>query len=238
MITDLKQLWQEAFSEPAEGFFAKGFCADRFRRLYTQDQLAGAVYCFDVTCKGRKYAYLYGLATAKTLRGKGFGKRLMHHTHAQLRRCGYSGVILVPGEKSLFDYYAKMGYQNLCGIREFSCDAQGNTTVRTLRPEEYAKMRTALVPEGSVLQEGKCLLYLGSFASFWAGEGWLLCGHVVKDTLYVQEFLGDSALAPAITAALGAKKGLFRTPGTDRPFAMYYPLTHAPKPKYFGIAMD
>ena len=238
MITDLKRLWQEAFSEPGDTFFSTGFSAGCFRRLYAKDLLAGAVYWFDVTCNGRKYAYIYGLATAKALRGQGFGKRLMHQTHQQLRRCGYDGAILVPADKKLFDYYGKMGYRHLCSIGEFSCSAEGIVPAKSISAEEYAALRKAHLPAGSVLQEGKILRYLASYACFWTGDGWLLCGSIVNDTLYVQEFWGDPSLAPAITAAVGAKKGLFRTPGTGRPFAMYYPLTDAPKPKYLGIAMD
>lgn len=238
MITDLKQLWQEAFSEPGDQFFAVGFSRERYCCLYTRDQLAGAVYWFDVTCEGKKYAYIYGLATAKNLRNQGYGKRLMHQTQEQLRRCGYDGIILVPADKGLFDYYAKMGYENLCGVEEFSCDAQGGLPIRSVQPEEYAHLRKDLLPKGGVLQEGKLLRYLASYASFWAGDGWLLCGYIMNDTLYVQEFLGDRTLASAITAAVGAKKGCFRIPGTGRPFAMYYSLNSGEKPNYFGIAMD
>ena len=66
----------------------------------------------------------------------------------------------------------------------------------------------------------------------------MLCGLIHENKLYVQEFWGDPDLAPAITASLGAKEGFFRMRGNGRPFAMYYPLTDAPKPTYFGIAMD
>ena len=233
MITDLKALWQEAFQESGDAFFENGFSQERFRRLYGKDGLACAVYWFDVDYKDQKYAYIYGLATAKAYRNQGYGKRLMNQTHQQLRRQGYAGVILVPASQELFTYYEKMGYTNLCSVTEFTCTAAGSTPVKSLTGKEYCALR----PQGAVNQES-CLSYLQSYASFWAGEGWMLCGYLQENKLYVQEFLGDPDFAPAITAVLGAKEGFFRMPGNGRPFAMYYPLTDAPKPNYFGIAMD
>ena len=233
MITDLKALWQEAFRESGDGFFENGFSQDRFRRLYGKDGLAGAVYWFDASWDGRKYAYIYGLATAKVYRNQGYGKRLMNQTHQQLRRQGYAGVILVPASRELFGYYEKLGYSDLCSVEEFTCAAAGNTPVKSLTGKEYFSLR----PQDAVNQE-TCLSYLQSYASFWTGEGWMLCGSIHENKLYVQEFWGDPDLAPAITASLGAKEGFFRIPGNGRPFAMYYPLTDAPKPTYFGIAMD
>ena len=233
MITDLKALWQEAFRESGDGFFENGFSQDRFRRLYGKDGLAGAVYWFDVTWEGRKYAYIYGLATAKAYRNQGYGKRLMNQTHQQLRRQGYAGVILVPASRELFGYYEKLGYSDLCYVEEVTCAAAGNTPVKSLTGKEYFSLR----PQDAVNQE-TCLSYLQSYASFWTGEGWMLCGLIHENKLYVQEFWGDPDLAPAITASLGAKEGFFRMRGNGRPFAMYYPLTDAPKPTYFGIAMD
>lgn len=241
MITDLKKLWLEAFEDPAEvvdGFFGTGFSSDRCRRLYANDRLACALYWFDVFLDNRKLAYIYGVATDKQMRSQGYGRRLMHHAHQQLKRQGYSGAVLVPGNAGLFAFYEKLGYKTCCKISEFSCQASSPVPVRQLDLCQFALARRKKLPKGSVLQEGATLSFLNTYYRFWAGEDWVLAGTVTQGTLYVQEFLGDAALAPAITAALGAQKGRFRTPGTDRPFAMHYGFDDAPAPKYFGLAMD
>ena len=45
--------------------------------------------------------------------------------------------------------------------------------------------------------------------------------------------------APEIVQALGYNKGTFQSLGTQRAFAMYFPLTkNKTAPKYFGFAFD
>ena len=81
--------------------------------------------------------------------------------------------------------------------------------------------------------------FLHTQAEFYGGEGFLLAGTVDKDLLIAQEFLGDAAAAPGILKTLGIQKGCFRTPGNEKPFAMYYPLSEGKvTPAYFGIALD
>lgn len=241
MTTDLKALWQEAFGDPpvfVDNFFATGYSPERCRYIYTSEQLACALYWFDVYQDGRKLAYLYAVATAKSLQNKGYCRRLLQHTHQQLKRQGYSGALLVPGDERLLAFYQKLGYRVCSSVREFTCDAGGSIDLRCISPQEYAGLRKKLLPAGGVTQTGALLDFMRTFCSFWAGDGWLLAGSIQQGVLQVQEFLGDAGLAPAITAALGAKTGSFRTPGTERPFAMYYALEDTPAPAYFGLALD
>ena len=112
MTTELKQLWMEAFGDSGEfvdKFFETGFSQKRCRCIYTEQQLACALYWFDVYEGGRKFAYIYAVATAKPLQGKGYCRRLLHHTHQQLKRQGYSGALLVPGDERLLAFYQKLG---------------------------------------------------------------------------------------------------------------------------------
>ena len=54
--------------------------------------------------------------------------------------------------------------------------------------------------------------------------------------LYTQEILGNTALCSQILCALVAQTGSFRTPGEEKPFAMYYPLQeNCPVPGYLGF---
>ena len=241
MTTDFKDLWIEAFGDSrsfVDNFFATGFSPERCRYIRTEQQLACALYWFDVTCAGEKLAYLYAVATAKNLQNKGYCRRLLHHTHQQLKRQGYTGALLVPGDERLLHFYRKLGYRVCSCVREFTCHADGAIPLRCIPKSEYAALRNKFLPANAVVQTGPTLDFLSTFCSFFTGDGWLLAGSIHQGVLQVQEFLGDSRFAPSITATLGAKIGHFRTPGTEKPFAMYYPLQDAPAPQYFGLALD
>ena len=74
---ELRALWQEAFGDDdafLEHFFTYGFAPDRCRCVTVDGKLAAALYWFDCSFQGKPLAYLYGVATFKAHRGKGFCK--------------------------------------------------------------------------------------------------------------------------------------------------------------------
>ena len=241
-IPRLLSLWKECFGDGdafLDLFFTSAFSQDRCRCIEVDGQAAAALYWFDCEFEGRKLAYIYAVATGKAFRWQGICAALMADTHALLTKSGYAGAILVPGDEGLFRMYGKMGYS--------VCSHMGETTVvagekpvelRQISPEEYAALRRKLLPQGGVIQEGENLAFLEKLTQFYAGEGFVFCASLEDGKLTVPEFLGDISAAPGILAALGAREGTFRHPGKERPFAMYYPLSEAPAPGYFGLAFD
>jgi hypothetical protein len=142
----------------------------------------------------------------------------------------------VPSEESLFDFYGKIGYRTATAIGEFTAQ-RGNTPValRKIDAECYVNLRKRYLPKNSVEQGMEALALL----DLYAGEDFLLAANVRENTLYAQELLGNTAVAPGILAALNLPYGNFRTPGEDRPFAMFLPLQeNCPVPSYFGLAQD
>ena len=242
-IPVLKQLWQEAFGDPAstiDAFFATGFSSDRCHILLQAEEPVSALYWFDCCLEGKKLAYLYAVATRKAHRGKGLGTRLMEETHGILRNKGYAGCIQVPACQALRTWYGSLGYRTATTVGTFTCHA-GNTPapLREITAAEYARLRKTYLPVGGVIQEGVALDYLQTLEHFYAGENWLLAASFENGTLTAQEFLGDSKVAPAILRALNCAEGRFRAPGTDKPFAMFLPLAEdCPLPAYFGLALD
>lgn len=238
----LRLLWKQAFGDSEaflDSFFSAGFSPDRCRQLTLDGKLAAALYWFDCIWEGKPIAYLYAVATDPAYRGRGLCRALMEDTHRHLLSLGYSGTILVPGSPALFRLYEKLGYRTCSHIREFTCDAAAPIPLRPIDAAEYAALRRALLPPGGVRQEGPPLAFLQTQASFYAGPNFLLCASLDGNTLTVPELLGSASAAPGITAALGAHRGRFRTPGTDKPFAMYHSLTSATKsPAYFALALD
>ncbi len=240
-VSALRALWKEAFEDSdafLDTFFSSAFSPQHCRCVFLQGQIGAMLYWFDCQCGGEKLAYLYAVATAKTFRGKGLCHALMEGTQLLLAEQGYAGVILVPGEQTLFGFYEKMGYSTFGGIREFSCTTGSHAaTLRPIDVEEYAQLRRAYLPKGSVLQEGQTLTFLQTQAQFYAGDDFILVATKEGNRIFIPELLGNSAAAPNIVCALGVEKGDFRTPG-NQSFAMYHPLSQTQPPAYFGLALD
>lgn len=240
-ISGLRRLWQEAFGDTdafLDGFFDAAWSQSRSRCVILDGEVAAALYWFDCQCRGKKIAYLYAVATDRKHRGKGLCRALMGDTHAYLRENGYSGAVLVPAE-GLFAMYESMGYRVCGSVQEFSCKkAEMPVSLRQIGAEEYARLRKGYLSEGGVVQEGENLAFLSTFAQFYAGEDFLLCGTVQNAAFYCQELLGNIRSAPAILKALGCAEGNFRAPGSEKPFAMYLPFDDALPPTYFGLAFD
>lgn len=237
-------LWQEAFGDSdafLESFFRSAFSVSRARCALIDGKLAGALYWFDCQCNGERVAYIYAVATASAYRGQGICRALMEHTHDALRKQGYIGAVLVPGDDGLFEMYRKMGYQTCGYVREIRCDAkEGNLSLVSIDRSEYATLRRQYLPVGGVVQERENLEFLEAQASFYRGDDFLLACQKNERHLRGIELLGNVEHLPQIVHALGCETGAFRTVGqtADRPFAMYCALQNKPMPTYFGLAFD
>ena len=243
MIADLRRLWQDAFANSdsfTDLFFAVGYSPERCHFIKENGIPVSALYWFDCLLKGHRLAYLYGVATLKSHRGHGLAAQLLQQTHEILRTQGYSGVVLVPEEGALFDYYQKFGYRAVTTVAEFSCDA-GDTSLplRQIDATEYAHLRDRLLPMDGVIHSGVILDFLVGYCKLYAGDDFLLAAEFIDGHLIAQELLGNVDAAPGIVKSLDCVRGHFRTPGNDRNFAMFLPLTaNCPIPTYFGLALD
>ncbi len=235
-IPQLRQLWQEAFGDTdafLDIFYETAYAPERCMCVTVDGAVAAAAYWF--SCG--QYAYIYAVATAKQHQGKGLCHALMGKIHADLLQQGFSGAILVPGDEGLRRFYGGMGYENFGGIRNFSQEAGAPVALRKLNATEFATLRRQYLPAGGVVQEGENLAFLSQWAEFYAGNDFLLTATRDGDTLRGLELLGNANAASGILAALGAKRGHFRAPGSE-PFAMCRPLTQENPPTYFGFAFD
>ena len=243
-IPALRALWQEAFGDTdafLDIFFKTAFHPGRCRVIFEGERALAALYWFDCTYGGKQVAYIYAVATAESHRGQGLCRNLMADTHRYLTALGYECALLVPGSKSLFEMYEKMGYIVGSSIRELYSEAgSGDLLLYEIDKNEDARLRKTLVPARSVIQENENLDFLETIAKFYMGHGFLLAAYGEGNTLFGYELLGDVSHAPAIVRTLGFSEGVFRTPGTGRPFAMYYPLIDSgiTPPSYFGFAFD
>ena len=238
----LRALWREAFGDSEEFldlFDKTAFSPDRCRCVIVENDIAAALYWFDCECRGERMAYLYAIATAKAHRGKGLCSALMENTHRHLQALGYVGAIIVPSEKSLFDFYGRLGYTAFGGMGEITCVASAQSVeLWQIDETEYARLRRELLPKDGVLQEKENLHFLKTQASLCAGEDFLLAYRLEGTKLFAIELLGNVKKAPAILTALGASEGRFRIPADESPFAMYRSLGEFSPPAYFALAFD
>ena len=91
----LRALFTEAFHDAwfTELFFDRGYSPDRCFLAAETEVLAG-LHWFDCTLRGRKLAYLYGIATFEAQRGKGIGSRLIQAALKHLEQ-DYDAALLV-----------------------------------------------------------------------------------------------------------------------------------------------
>ena len=240
-LPGLRQLWKEAFGDSdafLDIFFATGFSPYRCRCITDKSNVLAALYWFDCSLSGRKIAYLYAVATARSHRGQGLCRRLMTDVQVLLAETGYAGAVLVPGEESLFDFYGKMGYKTIPCANTFpATPGETPSPVTILSPDAYATLRRRLLPANAVLQEGDNLRFLSEIYTLYGGADWVMAAIADDHTFTAMEFLGNTDAIPGILAALHKPMGIFRTPG-DHPFAMYLPFDNAEAPAYFGLPFD
>lgn len=242
-IPGLRQLWQQAFGDDdafLDKFFEFGFSPDHCRCAVEAGQTAAALYWFDMTCRGRKIAYLYAVATEKSHQNRGLCRVLMADVHEILAQQGYAGTILVPEDEKLAAMYEKMGYRFTCSISQLvSTMGPDTASGHRIDKNEFQRRRAAMLPEGGVQLGEKALDFLDAQVFFYAGADFLMAAVKGRQGLRCLELLGNTAVAPDILNALGLTHGAFRGPGKGRPFAMYRPIDpEAEAPAYFGLAFD
>ena len=240
--SQLRDLWKQAFGDTdafLDCFFEIAYSPNRCRCVYQGDTLAAMLYWFDCSWEGRKLAYLYAVATEKTMQGRGFCRLLLEDTHRHLQALGYAGSILVPRTEDLFAMYEKLGYTTCSYVRNFHCEAGTPIPLEQIGVTEYAQLRRQYLPDNAVVQEGETLALLQTYSAFYTGENLLIAMYVDDGKCTVCELLGASEAAPSIIAALGYTAAKLRTPGQGTPFAMYHSFTEGSSaPGYFGLALD
>ena len=136
--------------------------------------------------------------------------------------------------------YRKLGYEECTTIGEFTCEAaEEAVALHRIDRDAYSAARRSFLPEGGVVQENENIAYLENMAFFYQGTDFLLCARKENRELHAPEILGNTNAAPGILKALNCRKGTFRTPGGDIPFAMCLPFEEGVrKPTYLGLAFD
>ena len=238
MITKLKHLWQQAFgADGMDAFFRTAFDENRWWAITQNGQLISALYWLDYTWRGKKFAYIYAVATDEQFRGQGYGEKLMAQAHKALQAQGYAGAILVPAEAHLVRWYEKQGYETFYRAKKQMVLPGKNIGVQEISAAQYAALRQERMP--NIPQPGKEVYrYFATYGKFYQAEDCLFAAALQGDTAYFQEFLGENQKLPGVISALGAKKGIATLPDAETTFAMCNRFGDCPLPDYFSFALD
>ena len=242
----LTGLFSAVFGDPepvAANIFEKFAGYENVFLAEEEGQVIASLCAVPVTLQGRKGAYYYGVCTRPERRGKGVMTELMDYARSQLLLRGWSFAVLIPASASLFDFYAKRGFQKAFGLREFTRPIRRNLWAQADFDSVTAKgleaLRRRFAPDAVFLNNAGYILVLtdlytlgGTIVSSEDGYGI----YFKKDdqTLdFVELFAeGDRAAEKLMEAArdktgaeqahitLGAQQNLFLGEGVARDYGM------------------
>ena len=121
-IPQLKSLWVEVFNgvdadRSADNFLLRHRPHSCFVKK-EGEQIVSMVFLNPCSWDGVAGYYLYACATLPQFRGKGYMKNLLNAAFEKAQNENAFGLILVPAQPDLFDFYGKCGFQPFSKIAE------------------------------------------------------------------------------------------------------------------------
>lgn len=226
----LKLLWKLCFEDEdwyIDGFFDKCYVPGQAMVLEADGEIRSMLLVFEQTVAGADekmlpFWYVYAFCTHPEGQGRGYGRRLLAWTEEQAKKAGMRGVVMVPGERSLFEFYATLGYQTFCATFERHIVRENVPTlpVADCSPVDYQARRRELLrgrwrveyPEVSANWQARlCADSGGGF--FRVGDG-IAAVERWGGSFVVKELLSDQPerAAQSLLAALDGARALVRTP--------------------------
>lgn len=240
-LEQLLALWQEAFGETKEEalpFFRENFPLCRPFTVKDGDTVCAMAYALPQTLQTdrskKPVCYLYAVATKETFRGRGLASRLLTQMAQTLKDEGFAGLLLVPANPPLFDFYGKLGFLPFSFREKAEFDA-AKWEISSVSPEEYLLRRQSLAPVPHNVPPAKVLEHL----SLYAWEGGCAAAEQTAEGVILREALGDPRGIGAVIGAMGADRGTAMLPQGSTPYAVALPLCDGfPKEGYFAFAME
>lgn len=122
----MQELWQVCFGDERayiNRFFRHAYQPGQGLVLERDGKLRSMLLTFSqemVTSQGTVLPvwYVYAFCTCPAAQGQGYGRRLLTYAEQLAAEQGLRGVVMVPGEASLFQFYRTLGYEVGCSVRE------------------------------------------------------------------------------------------------------------------------
>lgn len=126
-INGIVSLWHEAFGDSEQEikfFLERKFKPENTLLIEENGDIASMLFLLDGKMCINKIDYpayyLYAACTAKKHRGKGLMASLLAFAKDVSQSRGVSFICLMPGEESLFEFYAKHGYRSVFSKKELT----------------------------------------------------------------------------------------------------------------------
>lgn len=238
-----KQLWQQAFGDDPryiDWFYACCWHPENMLVLLEDGKLASmlALLPHQLTLPGGEQAqafYVYALATNSAVRGKGYGRQLLHYVDFHLSARGADCVTVVPAEASLFKFFGTVGFSTGFSTRKAEVmrheagEPNPADKVEPVSPEAYNLIRNRLLEGTPSVRYGTDLIrYQQGMSRLSRGglyrivvedaEGCAAAEYVDEDSLLLKELLLPVEKVPRALAAfsqvLPGRRCHVRTPAS------------------------
>ena len=143
---EIISLWQTTFQDSDEFvnlFFSRVYKPENTLIIKSGDKIISALqmipYKIKVADNIIPSAYVCGVCTLTTERGKGLMKMLMHEAIDNMRQKGYAITTLIPAHPWLFDIYKKFGYTHPINynLESYSCEINSSNYTFTTYTDKY-----------------------------------------------------------------------------------------------------
>lgn len=223
-VNCLKKIWADVFEDAPEVlnvFFDTLFVPENTVVYRMDGQIVSVMYL--LPCRqssGGDGMYIYAVATVSSYRGRGLSSRLLAYANKTAGERGYLFTVLVPSEKSLFDFYRKNGYNKTISLRQVTLSREELLTIcvsgqkaDTVRTEDiYSVRKQNMRKNGSYIEfpvehlqyseyilgyYGKKLLQIGNTT----GQGYIVCDKIGNNVI-VKELSVEEDLLPGAVGIL------------------------------------
>ncbi len=162
---ELQSLWQITFLEDfsvTEKFFNDVFESVVTPVIKVDGEIVSALFLLPCSIGKYKGKCVYCAMTKYSQRGKGYMRELLDFSYNYCKENDFDFLFLVPAEKSLFDYYAKCGFEKFGISRTYTFDGN-NPAIK-----EELDFQCELKFDNTVLEYWKnaCVVYGGEVTDF------------------------------------------------------------------------
>ncbi len=233
-----KKLYQTAFEDDIQ-FTNLLFdsCFENCCYYLTEGEtVVSMLFAFDVFIEGNKGKYIYAVATNPQYRFKGYMRKLFLDTEKKLTD-EYSFFCLRPMSEGLFDFYAKLGFEEKF-FKSYTVLKGNKSSLESVFVEDIKdikRLRKALCDEIFVEYGDEFYTLLTSYCDVLTDSLDNPTYLIIKEKISgkIKEFLGDTKNLPASVSGEAPTCN-----GTER-YAVYKGLGYTLNDKaYLGLAMD
>ena len=145
-VEQIKKLWKNVFGDSDDYIirYLKEFLP--YVCIYKENRfIKGMVSLIPITMNDKKGRYVYAAATEEKSRGRGIATKLLEYAQKFIKQQNEDFLVLVPAEKSLFDFYKKRGYRAVSPLKIIECDdiSSGSTHLeaKKILPKKLSELR-------------------------------------------------------------------------------------------------